>query len=92
MTKAIRLIIEGKVQGVGYRAWLSTQAKGVSLCGWVRNRRDGTVEAVISGEAETLSIFISSCWRGPMAARVDKITDEQYSKLLPPNFEVLPTI
>lgn len=92
MTAAIRLIIEGKVQGVGYRAWLSTQAKSASLCGWVRNRRDGTVEAVISGEAKTLSIFIKSCWQGPMAARVDKIIDEQYSGPVPPNFEVLPTI
>ncbi len=57
----------------------------------MRNRRDGTVEAVISGKAETLLDFIKSCWRGPRAARVDKVTNELYSMPVSPNFEVLPT-
>jgi len=92
MNRAVHLIIEGKVQGVGYRAWFFARAKDASLRGWVRNRRNGTVEAVISGEEETLSTFIKSCWRGPMAARVDNVTNEQYSRPVPPSFEVLPTI
>lgn len=88
----MHLIIEGKVQGVGYRVWFFKQAKDARLSGWVRNRHNGTVEAVISAEEEILSVFIKSCWHGPMAARVDKVTNKPYSGPVPSNFEVLPTI
>ncbi len=91
MNHAVRLTIKGKVQGVGYRAWFSERAKDASLCGWVRNRRDGAVEAVIFGEKETLSAFVKSCWVGPVMARVDNITDEVYSGPISPDFEILPT-
>ncbi len=92
MTHAVRLTIEGKVQGVGYRAWFAGQAEQVSLKGWVRNRRDGTVEAVIIGTAETLSAFIKSCWQGPSGARVDRVVDEAYTGLLSSDFKILPTV
>lgn len=90
MIHAVRLTIEGKVQGVGYRAWVARQAKDASLCGWVRNRRDGKVEALIIGKAEVLSAFVKSCWQGPPAARVDRIMEQAYKGPMPSTFEILP--
>ena len=91
MIHAVRLTIEGNEQGVGYRAWFARQAEKADLCGWVRNRRDGKVEALVIGKAEVLSAFIQSCWQGPTAARVDRITDQAYTGSLPSSFEILPT-
>ncbi len=70
MTKTLHLIIHGRVQGVGYRAWTVVRAKELHLSGWVRNRSDGTVEAVIIGEEEALGMMIRDCNDGPPAARV----------------------
>ena len=65
-----RLLIEGLVQGVGYRAALCVEAQRLGLTGWVRNRIDGRVEAVAQGPAEPLEHLISWARRGPPAARV----------------------
>jgi acylphosphatase len=65
-----RLIISGRVQGVGFRAWVEDQATERQLQGWVRNRRDGTVEAVIAGTAEAVTEMIGACHRGPWLAKV----------------------
>jgi acylphosphatase len=70
MSTAIRLIIHGRVQGVGYRAWARREATRLGLDGWVRNRGDGTVELVAAGTAENLLAFVGLCERGPPAARV----------------------
>lgn len=70
---AKHLIITGRVQGVGYRAWFASRARKTGLAGWVRNRTDGTVEAVISGDADTIEPFLAECRKGPLAARVDGI-------------------
>ena len=64
------LIITGRVQGVGYRDWLVGEARALGLAGWVRNRADGSVEAVVGDGAEALT---ARAWRGPALARVDDV-------------------
>lgn len=77
MSGAIRrVVIRGRVQGVGYRAFVAYEAVGLDLEGWVRNRRDGRVEAVFAGPAEILAEMIARCRRGPSAARVDAVEHE----------------
>src|SRR4051812_21840642 len=77
MADVIRQVtIRGRVQGVGFRYWTRRAATARGLEGWVRNRRDGSVEAVFSGPEETVADMIELCRRGPAGARVDKV-DEQ---------------
>ncbi|RED32651.1 acylphosphatase [Rhodopseudomonas thermotolerans] len=77
MAEIIRQVtIRGRVQGVGYRAWLAHTAEAVGLHGWVRNRRDGSVEAVLAGRDEVVSEMIERCRRGPTAARVEAVIAE----------------
>ena len=74
MSDAIRHVtVSGRVQGVGYRAWVAQQATSRGLDGWVRNRRDGSVEAVFSGPEDVVADMIASCRRGPISARVDAV-------------------
>jgi acylphosphatase len=70
------VVIRGRVQGVGYRAWTEYTALDHGLEGWVRNRRDGSVEAVFAGSADAVADMIEACDRGPPGARVEAI-DEQ---------------
>jgi acylphosphatase len=72
---ARHLIIGGTVQGVGYRDWLVTTGKKIGLAGWVRNRRDGTVEAVIAGDQDAVEEVIRACRRGPRLAVVTDIQE-----------------
>jgi len=67
---AMRLTVTGRVQGVGYRAWALAQARALGLEGWVRNRRDGAVEALALGPDAALSAFAAACERGPPHAAV----------------------
>jgi acylphosphatase len=77
MSVAIRHVtMRGRVQGVGYRAWVERQAIVRGLEGWVRNRRDGSVEAVFAGPEDVVSNVIASCRRGPPSARVVGVEDE----------------
>jgi len=71
---AVRLRIEGIVQGVGYRYALQREAERLGLAGWVRNRRDGSVESVAQGSAEALDALAAWARRGPAAARVSGVT------------------
>ena len=64
------MIIEGRVQGVGYRTWAASTMRLLGLAGWVRNREDRTVEAVIEGEVAAVETFERRCQQGPPAARV----------------------
>jgi len=64
------VVIEGKVQGVWFRAWTRERAVAHGLSGWVRNRRDGAVEAVFDGPTAIVEMMIRACWDGPSAARV----------------------
>jgi acylphosphatase len=72
--KAVRARIEGRVQGVWYRAWTCEQAGTLGLDGWVRNRKDGTVEAVFKGPAEKVDRMLVLCRRGPPLAKVRAVS------------------
>jgi acylphosphatase len=75
-TMVRHVIVRGRVQGVGYRAWTELVAIKQRLGGWVRNRRDGTVEAVFVGEAMAVEAMVTACRRGPPAARVDDLQEQ----------------
>ncbi|HUD86692.1 MAG TPA: acylphosphatase [Xanthobacteraceae bacterium] len=94
----VMVTIRGRVQGVGYRYWLGQQAIGRGLEGWVRNRRDGSVEALFAGPTDTVSAMIASCRRGPASARVDAVVEQPADldalnvRRAGERFSVLPTI
>ena len=74
MIRTVRILIAGRVQGVGYRAWAAREAEARRLSGWVRNRRDGLVEALFSGEATAVDAMIEACRSGPRMAMVENVT------------------
>jgi acylphosphatase len=87
-----RLTISGRVQGVGYRDWAIETGLRLGLTGWVRNRRDGAVEALIVGEEGAVGRMIEACRRGPSMARVEEIdVDPVDLDILPEGFTQLPT-
>ena len=73
MTEARHLSITGRVQGVCYRASMAQEAQALGITGWVRNRMDGSVEAVVCGEAEAIARIIAWARNGPPAASVDHV-------------------
>ncbi len=89
--KAVRVRIEGRVQGVGFRYWVLDEAAGLGLDGWVRNRIDGSVEAVVSGPQEALDEILRRCHEGPSLARVDRVSVEAETARVEPGFRALPT-
>ena len=68
-----RLVVTGRVQGVGYRQWMCAEADRLGLAGWVRNRRDGSVEAVVEGPAVAVAAIVERARTGPRAAQVSGI-------------------
>ena len=72
--KAVRVVVTGKVQGVWFRAWTIEEAQKRNLRGWVRNRRDGSVEAMFAGAPAAVEAMIEACRTGPKHARVSEIT------------------
>ncbi|WP_426958826.1 acylphosphatase [Muricoccus radiodurans] len=89
--KARLLRITGRVQGVGYRDWLVREATAAGLEGWVRNRTDGTVEALLSGEESAVGSILLAARRGPAAARVDRIEETFAPPPDEPGFHRRPT-
>ncbi|MEA3029435.1 MAG: acylphosphatase [Sphingomonadales bacterium] len=81
-----RLNIHGRVQGVWYRGWAVDQARALGLDGWVRNRRDGSVEMLIEGGEEAVAAMIERCHVGPPAARVERIEVADSDEAVPPGF------
>ncbi|SNB69009.1 acylphosphatase [Arboricoccus pini] len=89
---AMRVIIEGRVQGVGYRAWAVEQARMLGLKGWVRNLLDGSVEVVIDGPIKQLMGFVAYCQDGPSAAHVRRVsTAPAADEVVPEGFEQRPS-
>jgi acylphosphatase len=78
--------ISGKVQGVWYRAWTVEQATARGLLGWVRNRLDGSVEALFAGPADQVADMIEACRQGPKAARVANVAVEDFAGDIPEGF------
>jgi acylphosphatase len=70
---AVRVMISGTVQGVWYRGWTVDQATSRGLRGWVRNRRDGSVEALFVGPKAKVEAMIKACEQGPPQARVNHV-------------------
>jgi acylphosphatase len=68
-----RITIRGRVQGVGFRMWTEDEAAAHGIEGWARNRRDGTVEAVIAGPRAAVEAMITACRHGPPSARVEAV-------------------
>ena len=88
-----RLTITGRVHGVGYRDWAIATGRRLGLTGWVRNRGDGAVEALVVGDDTAVGTMIEACWHGPALARVDAIDIEPTDlDVLPMGFMRLPTV
>ena len=71
--RTVHVRIEGRVQGVGYRVWTQRVAMGLGLEGWVRNRRDGSVEAMFQGPDATVADMIARCEMGPSGSAVTRV-------------------
>jgi acylphosphatase len=90
--KSMRVVIEGRVQGVGFRAWTEYEALSRGLRGWVRNRRDGSVEAVFAGDEGAVDAMVAACRQGPRAANVTQLSAEPIADDGKPGFRALPTV
>ena len=93
-TVTTRVLISGRVQGVGFRAWTQDEAEVRGLTGWVRNRRGGAVEALFTGPGDLVAEMIATCRQGPHHARVetvDPIYGEDAPASAPDRFQILPT-
>jgi acylphosphatase len=87
---AKRLIISGRVHGVGFRHWMTTRAEALGVSGWVRNRADGTVEALVDGDTAAVEQLLRECRKGPRHAEVDAITEDLAEPAPVPGFRRLP--
>jgi acylphosphatase len=76
LSEARRFLVSGRVQGVGFRAFVADAARVAGVSGWVRNLRDGRVEVFAEGEAAALAGLEAACARGPLLARVDAVAAE----------------
>lgn len=90
--KALRILIYGRVQGVFFRDWTVKTALYFGLNGWVRNRTDGTVEALLVGDSETVDKMVNECWVGPDTATVENIELTNAIGIVKDGFEQKPTV
>lgn len=91
MVKAVAVSVTGRVQGVGYRAWTAEAARVRGLRGWVRNRHDGTVEALLVGDEAAVDDLLAALWDGPPAARIERVAVQLVADAGGTGFRVLPT-
>lgn len=91
MRKAVHVTVYGRVQGVGFRAFVEREAQAAGLDGWVRNRREGTVEAVIAGEDAAVEQVLGALRQGPPASHVREVQTIPHDAQVPPGFTTLPT-
>ena len=87
--KSVRVLISGRVQGVWFRAWIKRQATALGLNGWVRNCRNGEVEALFAGPVESVDTMIAQCRKGPPLACVNAVSSEQDELPKAPGFRIL---
>jgi len=90
--RIVHVTIAGRVQGVGFRAFVEYEAAKRGLRGWVRNRRDGSVEAAFAGPSDVVDDMLAACRRGPRLSRVDDVKTAPASEDIKDGFAVLPTI
>lgn len=88
--KTVKVRIEGRVQGVWFRAWTSQEASARGLAGWVRNRPDGSVEALFSGAADMVDDMLAACHDGPPHADVTAVVPEDAAPPDDDGFHQLP--
>jgi acylphosphatase len=86
-----RLVVTGRVQGVGYRAWAVQEALRLGLSGWVRNRRAGDVELLIDGATDAVEEMMRACRRGPRYAEVVAVEEDMGEPPDQPGFHIMPT-
>jgi acylphosphatase len=91
-TETLRVFVYGLVQGVNYRRWLQGEALEREVSGWVRNRKDGTVEAILSGDPKAVDDLVRACRHGPMSARVDRLHSEPAEYDGTPGFRIEDTL
>lgn len=89
--RAVHVVVTGLVQGVSYRAWVEREAQVADVSGWVRNRRDGSVEAVFAGNSAAVEAIIAACRRGPRMAEVREVIVSEAPEPPGSGFRVLPT-
>jgi acylphosphatase len=89
--KRVRVVISGRVQGVWFRGWMEDQARRRGLDGWVRNRRDGTVEALFQGADREVDAMVELCWQGPPFATVFDVATHEADSPAEPGFKVVPS-
>jgi acylphosphatase len=89
--RTVTVKIDGRVQGVYFRAWTDRTARSLGLDGWVRNREDGNVEAVFSGPTEQVDEMLRRCADGPPDAKVTKVTITDEGGAPPSGFKVIGT-
>ena len=89
--RSVHVVVRGRVQGVWYRGWTNEQAMTLALDGWVRNRRDGTVEAVLVGSHDSVESMLTKMRKGPPAAIVEDIEIVAEGVSSPSGFSVMPT-
>jgi acylphosphatase len=90
--RSVHVVISGRVQGVGYRAWTAETARRNHLSGWVRNRRDGSVEAVFVGDRTAVDAMLDACRDGPPSAAVTRVEVADTTETPASGFEMRATI
>jgi len=89
--RTVHVLLHGQVQRVNFRGWAHEQAEQLDLSGWIRNRRDGAVEAVFAGPADNVAMMLDRCRFGPRDARVEEIEIIQDGGAAPEGFTIKPT-
>jgi acylphosphatase len=88
----VRVLVRGRVQGVGYRAWTERAARALDLDGWVRNRADGSVEAAFAGAEAAVAAMVARCAEGPRGAAVTDVAVAQDAAAVEPGFRIEPSL
>ena len=92
MKKSVKVMIEGRVQGVWFRGWTLETARRLDLDGWVQNRRDGSVQAVFSGPNDAVDEMLRLCAQGPSAASVSSVEYIPHDRPVPVGFRIKPSV